>query len=825
VTLTDSVRAGTVAGRSKRLVIAEKASVATDIARALSGAGERFTRSALGFESDTWIITAARGHLVAEADPDQYDERYKRWTLEDLPILPPRVLYKPRDPSAGQLLRTLEALIERPDVTELVNACDAGREGELIFKLITQYARTTKPITRAWFSSMTATAILGALRALRPDSVMKPLEAAARCRAEADWLVGINATRAATVHLGRSELLSVGRVQTPTLALVVRRDLEIANFVPRDYFQLTATLAHPAVGEVAAGRVVAWHVTRHVAEPASGTRPTSRAGKVTWTLTTWDERAAVDAVIAVLTGADGRVLSCETTTETSGPPRLFDLTALQQVANTIYGYSAARTLTAAQACYETHKCLSYPRTDSTYITTDLAPQIPALVEAVAAADPALVAAVAAIAARVTAGEAPAARLVDDQKVTDHHALLPTLTTDLSGLSQTERRIYDLVARRFLAAQLPAAVFARRTLLMGLIASDTSKHVARATSRTRTNAGWQAVFPGPGIGRRPAEPEERSRRDTAEQDDLLPDLPASTPVAVTGCETVAKKTAPASHYNDATLLGAMASAGRLVTDEELSEAMKRTGLGTPATRAAILERLVEVGYLERKGRAIRAAAKAISFIGILGDHPLVHPDLTGAWEARLRTMERATPGSEARLREAFLADVRTFTGEIVAGVAALDTTGFNTPKVLGPCPIRGCTDGEVVERQKSWSCSSYRSRDDPGCGYAIFKVQNGKRITQVAARRILAEAPAALPARVQAIPLMPCGMPRCKGSVVERPTSFSCSSWSPRSKGCGLTLWKSARDGSVLVSRENLAAKMAEFVAAARARRTTRRRTG
>jgi len=801
----------------KRLVIAEKPSVAADIVRVLAGTGVRFDRREFGWEGADWVVAAARGHLVAEADPEQYDARFGQWRLEDLPIVPPRVLYRPRDTSAAGLLRGLKALVHRDDVTEIVNACDAGREGELIFKLIVQYAGSGKPVSRAWFSSMTASAILAALGSLRPDALMKPLEAAARCRSEADWLVGINATRAATVRLGRGDLLSLGRVQTPTLALVVRRDREIAAFTARDYLQLRATLAHPAGAEgrgpAAAGQVVAWHVSAApgpVPEPVPEPAPVGAGGEgpVRYTLTSWDTRAQVDAVVAALTGQRGRVISCETAVEASAPPRLFDLTGLQQAANRIYGFSAARTLAAAQACYETHKILTYPRTDSCYLTSDLAGGIPAVVAATATADPGLAAAAAAVAGRVRAGRDPVARLVDDAKVTDHHAIIPTPNGDLSGVDQDARRVYDLVARRFLAALLPAATFTRRTVLAAVAGSDAGGHVLRANSRTRTSAGWQEVFPGPGIAKPRAAPRRTGgdqaepagageQEEQGEQEELLPDLTVGSPVRVDSCEPVARRTSPPAAFTDASLLGAMATAGRLVTDDDLAEAMKRTGLGTPATRAATIERLIKVGYLERRGRAIRATGKGSGVITVLGDHPLVHPDLTGSWEARLRAMEATAPGTESALRDAFLADVRAFTGQVTGGIIGMDGAGFTTRPVLGPCPVSGC-GGQVVERATSWSCDSWVSKEQPGCGYVIWKRAAGRRVTPAQAKKLLASAAPTPPTRTAAAVLAPCPLPGCGGAVVVRATSYSCDSWrSAAEPGCGYVLWRTSRDGTTL----------------------------
>lgn len=756
----------------KQLVICEKPSVARDVARALSTTGERFTRTDWGFESASWLVTAARGHLVAEVDPDVYDPKYKQWVFDDLPIIPPAVLYKPRNADAAHLLRVLKSLMERNDVSGVVNSADAGREGEAIFALIYQYAKCSKPVQRAWFSSMTDDAIVDAFTHLRPGADFKPLEAAARCRAEADWLVGINATRAATVHLGRRELLSLGRVQTPTLALVARRDADIDAFVPTDFYQVVLTTT------AAGGTFTA-----------------------TWFDDTTGDRFSdwldADTVAQRCDRQPVTLTDLTTKEEQSRAPKLFDLTTLQQEANRRYGFSASRTLAAAQACYETHKVLTYPRTDSQWLTTDMLPTIPSVLHHVAAADPAL-----ATVASTLAGDtaAPWSRLANNAKVSDHHAIIPTdAPHDLTALGDDERRIYDLAARRFLAAMLPPARFLRTE---AIVTVDTTNDRFRARGTQTVDMAWKAIYPGPGIGVAPVDDPADSDGDAADDDTrTLPPLTEGEPLTNDEVTVTTGRTKPPAHFTDATLLGAMATAGRLVDDDELAEAMKESGLGTPATRAAILDRLIAVRYLERKGKTVRATKKGRAVIDVLGDHDLTSPVLTGGWEKRLRDMEQATPGTEGRLRQAFLADVRTFTTSVVSWIGGLDASGFSTAEVLGPCPVAGC-GGQIVERSKSWSCDSWKSKEEPGCGFAIWKERSGKKLTRAQAEKALADAPSTPPVRTERVVLGPCPTDGCSGSILERMKSWSCDSWrSAKEPGCGYVIWKTEKDGTVVTSEQ------------------------
>jgi DNA topoisomerase III len=856
-----------------RLIICEKPSVAADVAKALGSNSERFERTEWGYRSpDNWIAAAA-GHLVAELPPEKYDERYKQWSYADLPILPERFMYQPRDTRAASRLKTLAALIRDPQATELVNASDAAREGELIFKLIVQYARLDrpKPILRAWFSSMTPDAINAAFANLRPDNEMLPLEYAARCRSEADWYVGMNATRAATCTLGgQRQLLSMGRVQTPTLALVARRDFEIERFEVEEYFTLEAAFV------AAAG-------------PYSGQWRASRSPEAQDRFATRAEAEAVAA--AVRATPHGCVADVETRTERVKAPKLFDLTALQREANARYAMTAAKTLEAAQACYETHKVLSYPRTDSAYLTSDMAPVVPQLLARVATLGGEFATAVTSI----NSAGYDTGVVINDAKVSDHHALVPVNgPLDLTPLSKDERQVFELVAWRLLAA-LGAAQVLERTVAWTEVSAPGGAVWFRSAGRREIERGWKAYWP-----EAPTKQAKDSAQDddseTAADDQLLPALTDDESVRVEDASASGRHTRPPAHFTESSLLGVMASAGRLIADDELAEAMKDSGLGTPATRAATIERLVSVGYIERSGRKMFATAKGRGLIMALGDHPLTNPELTGAWEKRLRELERSRPDDAAALRASFVADARQFTSEIVAGMEGLDPEMLLAGrKLLVPCPTPSC-GGSVVAGQRGWGCTSWKSKEDRGCGFIIWREQSGGKLTEKqmltqvaemsAGTRALPEPPAE---RVELGPcpspdcvgtvlerpkswgcdswkgpkdtgcgyviwkssgdgttvevetaaamlaagtsngrpapetLAPCPMPRCKGSIVERVRNFSCNSWkSPTKKGCGLTLWKTAKDGTVLVTTETLAEALERAVvdrAAAKAKKS------
>jgi len=741
------------------LVICEKPSVAQDVAKALLGSTAK--RVGDHWEGPEGIVAFAVGHLVEQVDPDAYDEKYKKWKYEDLPILPDHFKYQARDARANKTLKSLHALMKRPDVDVIINACDAGREGELIFKLILETAPKAahgKPVKRAWFSSMTQKAIKDAFASLRDDDVMLPLEAAARARSEADWLVGMNATRAATTKAGSiRKVLSLGRVQTPTLALIVNRDLAIAAFVPQDYWEVEAGF------EVAGGAQYKglWHEGSKnrldAAEPA-------------------------EAIATAASGQPAVIESLETKPQVEQPPLLYDLTTLQREANGRYGFSASRTLGAAQALYDQHKLLTYPRTNSRYLSGDMAGQLKSVVSGVGAAsreyaDP----------ARYVLGldRLPLGRVVNDAKVTDHHAIIPTEGDhDLSGLSRDEQRIYDMVARRFLAVFHPAARFERT-----VVETRCAEHLFRSSGKVMIEAGWRAAY-GESVDKpvAPVAEGETPAKGDEEAEQSLPALSVGQAVTCLSAEALAKRTKPPGRFSEGTLLRAMETAGKLVDDDEAAEAMKDAGIGTPATRAATIERLVDAEYIEREGRSLRATEKGIGLIKMLGDHLLTSPELTGRWEQRLNRIER---GEEKP--EEFRTEIDGFTREVVAWFADKERDDLKIQREpLAPCPTPGCA-GQIVEYPKSYGCNTYHGKDDPGCGYTLWKQQNGRTITRDEALEHIAAGRSSKDLEDEREVIGACPTPDCGGQIIERTKSYGCTSWKSRTEpGCGYVIWKRVR---------------------------------
>lgn len=745
----------------KTLVICEKPSVAKDVAQALPG---RVSKDGDALKvGEEWLVSHAVGHLVEQVDPDKYDAKYKRWKYEDLPIIPTQFKYQARDTRARAQLKALHALMAREDVDRIVNACDAGREGELIFKLIQQTAPKKaqgKETLRAWFSSMTTGAIQEAFQNLRPDQEMKPLEDAARARSEADWMVGMNATRAATVKAGSArQVLSLGRVQTPTLALIVRRDLEIRAFVAEDYWEVHATF-QTATGPRYPAQ---WH--------DGGT-------------TRLDAADAADQIVAACQGERAVVEKVETKPHREKAPLLYDLTTLQREANAKFGFSASRTLSAAQSLYESHKVLTYPRTDSKYLPKDMAGGLKAVAGAVGRAG----APYAAGAAYVQGlAQLPLGRVVDDAKVSDHHAIIPTDQTPTPGsLSADERRIYDLVARRFLAVFHPECVTERT-----VIETRCAGHLFRSRGQMMIEPGWRAVYlAGAPEKAEKAEAAESPGDDTEESadDTLLPILQEGNPVGCVQIESRAKQTKPPAHYSEGTLLKAMETAGRLIDDEELAEQMKEQGLGTPATRAATIERLIGADYIERNGKQLVATEKAIGLIQMLGDHLLTRPDLTGQWEEKLHKIE----AGELDVEE-FRAAISDFTSEVVTWFASIERKDLKVERrAVGPCPV---CPGTIVEYPKHYGCDSYKGKDEPGCGYTIWKRSGSTTVSFDEAVAFVAakgDPTSLVPERVY---LGDCPTESCDGQIVERPRSYGCTSWKSRSNpGCGFVIYKKIRGG-------------------------------
>ncbi|MDE3069117.1 MAG: DNA topoisomerase 3, partial [Acidobacteriota bacterium] len=633
---------------SKTLVIAEKPSVGRDLARVLPGP---FAKHEGFLEGPEHVITWAVGHLVQLAEPDEYDAKFKSWRMADLPIVPDRFKLVVRDERSRKQFSVVSKQLHRDDIDEAINACDAGREGELIFAYLYEQAKATKPVRRLWLSSMTQTAIRDAFARLRPAAELEPLEQAARSRSEADWIVGMNATRAATIRLRSSfdGAVSLGRVQTPTLAITVRREEEIRAFKPEPYWLVDATFAAAGAdppGEEAdaasAGAAGARdgervYIGRYHAPPkkrggSGGEQETGgedgreAAERAASGSRIGSEERALE-ILAACRGHDGEITKVERRAQREQPPLLYDLTSLQREANTRYGYSTRRTLAAAQRLYEEHKALTYPRTSSRYLSADMVPEIKPIAEHVGAH-----AEYAKAAAYVRGLDLlPLARVVNDAKVTDHHAIIPTRSEhNLDKMGVEERRVYDMVARRFLAVFHPEAEFESTR-----VETTVAGHLFRTSGRLLVRAGWRAAYgertdaelreeresasgaaaaANGGAGQDGAGPATPARGaggkragegddDEGPADQRLPRVAEGEQVQTREITSERKETKPPRRYSDASLLAAMETAGKLVDDEERREAMKESGIGTPATRAAIIERLIDVGYLEREGRSL------------------------------------------------------------------------------------------------------------------------------------------------------------------------------------------------------------------------------
>jgi DNA topoisomerase-3 len=683
---------------SKTLIIAEKPSVGRDIAAALPGT---FAKNEGYLESDEHVITWAVGHLVELQEPEDYDERFKRWRMADLPIVPEAFRLKPRDAKSRKQLGVVMKLLKRDDVELVINACDAGREGELIFAYLYETylgsrGAKPKPVERLWISSMTKQAIREGFQHLRPKEQMAPLEAAARSRSEADWLVGMNATRAATIR-GRAwvgGVVSLGRVQTPTLAMIVRREREIQAFVPEPYW-----LVHVRFDAGYDGLWFEGDESRLFDGPRA------------------------EEIAAKVGGAEGVVSSVERKETSERPPLLYDLTSLQRDANRRFGFSAQRTLRAAQSLYESRKAITYPRTNSRFLSGDmvslLKPTAATLAEIPDYAQ----------AARFVLGleQLPLGRVINDAKVEDHHAIIPTdVEHEVERFSDDERRIFDLVARRFLAVFHPPARYAKTTVV-----TEVESERFRTRGKVTLEAGWRSVY-----AQGEARSIERQNGDEAEEGEgELPELVEGQAVRCLEAESEAKETRPPARYTEATLLSAMETAGKTIDDEELREAMKERGLGTPATRAETIETLIRREYVDRAGKELQPTPKGMQVISMLERHPLTSAELTGDWEKRLGDIERGRGD-----RAAFMQEIERFTRDTVEQIASLDREKLRPERVeLGLCPRCGARTGEIIrENSRAYGCTSWKSREEPGCGFVIWKRIAGRSITPEIARQLLAQ---------------------------------------------------------------------------------------
>ncbi len=671
----------------KSLIIAEKPSVAQDIVRALTPGAGKFEKHADHFENERYVVTSAVGHLVEIKAPEEWDVKRGKWSFAHLPVVPPHFDLAPID-KAKSRLNAVVKLVRRKDVSALINACDAGREGELIFRLIVQYADgakapLNKPVTRLWLQSMTPQAIRDGFEALRPDAQMRGLADAARSRSEADWLVGINGTRAMTAFNSRDGgffLTTVGRVQTPTLSIVVVREEAIRRHVSRPYWEVKASF-----GAAAGSYEGKWFDPKWKKDEDAD----RRADRL------WNERDA-QAIVDAVRGQNGSVTE-EAKPSNQSSPLLYDLTTLQREANSRFGFSAKTTLSLAQALYEKHKVLTYPRTDSRALPEDYLPVVKQAFAMLAGEH--LPGPLQALAGHAKKGLAegyvkPTKRVFDNTKVSDHFAIIPTLQAPKS-LSEIEAKLYDLVVKRFLAVFYPPAEYLVTTRITAVGAQR-----FQTNGKVLVNPGWLAVY----------------GREAQDEDANLVAVRANEPVTTDEVDLQALKTRPPVRYNEGTLLSAMEGAGKLIEDDELRAAMHEKGLGTPATRAATIEGLINEKYMLREGRDLVPTAKAFQLMTLLRGldvEDLTRPELTGDWEFQLAQMEHGKLG-----RDAFMQEVAKMAERIVRKAKEYDrdTIPGDYATLAASCP--NCA-GVIKENYRRFACCGADGVAE-GCGFSMTK---------------------------------------------------------------------------------------------------------
>ncbi len=662
----------------KALIIAEKPSVAGDIAKALGGFTQDKSRDF--YESDKYVISSAVGHLLELCLPEGVEAKRGKWTFANLPVIPKEFDLRPIEKNEARL-KVLTKLIKRKDIDSLINACDAGREGELIFRYIIQYAKSDKPIQRLWLQSMTPAAIREGFAGLRDGRSMQPLADAAVCRSESDWLVGINGTRAMTAFnskTGGFHLTTVGRVQTPTLAIIVEREEKIKKFVPKDYWEIHGTFAAQA-GEYA-GRWFDEKFSRGEKKDGESDLKPERL---------W-EAVRAEAIRQKCLGKPG-IVTEESKPTTQLSPLLYDLTSLQREANGRFGFSAKNTLGLAQALYEKHKVLTYPRTDSRALPEDYLATVKKTLDVLRDTN------YSGFAETILKNDwvRPNKRIFNNAKISDHFAIIPTQQTP-KALSEPEQKLYDLVTKRFLAVFYPAAEFLVTTRI-----TRVEQEPFKSEGKVMVNAGWLSVYGKEAV--------------TEDQTPTLMPVQPNETVQTTKVEVIANQTKPPARFSEATLLSAMEGAGKLIDDEELREAMSAKGLGTPATRAAIIEGLLYEKNIIRNGRELQATAKGISLIILLrglGIPELCSPELTGNWEFKLKQMERGE-----LQRPVFMHEIEEMTRHIVDKTKQYesDTIPGDFGELKIPCPKCG---GVIKENYKKFQCQ--------GCDFALWKIASGRQ---------------------------------------------------------------------------------------------------
>jgi len=659
---------------SKTLIITEKPSVAKDIAKVLG----KFANRKEFLENDKYYITWAIGHLVTLAEPEDYEKKYKVWRLNLLPILPDQFLLKPIA-NTEKRIKIIKDLIESDDVEEIINGCDAGREGELIFRYIYEYIGTQKPFKRLWLSSMTAAAINQSIANLIPGGKMELLAEAAKCRSESDWLIGINGTRVFTARF--KILLSVGRVQTPTLAILVQREKEIQDFKPTPYWEIFAEFSSPNGNYL---------------------------GKWIDSEDRVYDRQQAQLIEQKVQGKKGKVIDFSDKKTKEQHPLLYDLTELQRDANKIFGFSAKRTLNSAQKLYETHKLITYPRTDSRYLSNDLIEQVingwnmlrkcgfEELTQDFFDSKKAL----------------KDSRVFDNSRVSDHHAIIPTgEKVDWDALGRDDHKILELICKRFISVFYPEAIWAQRR-----IKTEVNGEGFISKSKILVEPGWRKVY---------------GKETGSEEVEYLPEIAIGTEVTVEKVWIEDKETKAPPRYTEASLLSAMEGAGKFVEDEELREIMKESGLGTPATRAAIIERLIEVGYLDREEKTLIPSPKGIELINLIESIPVIElasPQLTGQWEKKLILIEKGQ-----FTRQEFMDEIRKMTVEIVSKVKEKPENGERTKMNtnIGTCPICG---SPVQENRSAFACIQWKE----GCPFTLWKKILGKTITRNQAQKLITQ---------------------------------------------------------------------------------------
>jgi DNA topoisomerase-3 len=691
----------------KILIIAEKPSVMTDLSRALSKPLGKFEKEGTGretwFENDRAIITSAVGHLIELRMPTGPNGKNLPWKFDVLPAIPPQFELDPIADSEPRLRQVLK-LAKRKDVSEIINACDAGREGELIFQYIMEYGKVDKPVKRLWMQSMTQGAILEAWDNLRPAASMKNLADAAKCRSEADWLVGLNSTRALTCFRSRHggfNITAAGRVQTPTLSILAQREAEIQAFVPQAYWEVSA------VFQVAKGQYPATWIDETWKKDES--KPHGKAERI------WNAQEAEEIKQRCL-DKTGTVTE-ETKPQTQIAPQLYDLTSLQRDASSRLGLSAKATLQIAQALYEKHKMLTYPRTDSKYLPEDYLGTVRTTLGEIADG----FAPLAPYARAVLQGKEPngpqlvkTRRVFDDKKVSDHFAIIPTGA--FSKLNDLEAKVYDLVAKRFIAVFYPAAEFELTRRLTRIVHNNDLTDTFQTNGKVLVKPGWMEVY-GRRIG-------------VAANKDELVAISIGEKASAIEVEVKADTTKPPARFNEATLLSAMEGAGKLVDDEALAEAMSERGLGTPATRAAIIEGLISQKYLARDGRDLHVTPNGMTLIRLVREMEidgLSSPALTGEWEYKLRQMEQGELS-----RDLFMSEIESYTREIVerARTHAEASKGRTFDDLLAPCPRCGAT--ELKQTDATYECRA------PGCHFSFKKHIAARELSMDEARELLSK---------------------------------------------------------------------------------------